>query len=236
MELATLMTIDIAEYGKDYVTKEDLNRQYAEVDIEDFYQRKYNQVSHLKNLFGKLDDLTLRDNILYFKTDAINLFGSDTVRKDMRDPYLQRVYKTELEEESCTNFDTNIAKCMVEGLSYPVLIASHIKPYSHCKNDEPAQFDVNNGLLLSKNMDSLFDLGYMTFDDYGCIIPSKDLKDEIVNYLSHYRLLKEFINPKRMEYMKYHRKMVFEKRYSTSCVKRYVLQEPVNFLAAEETP
>lgn len=234
MELATLMTIDIQEFGKEFVTKEDLNRQYSEVDIEDFYQRKYNQVSHLKNLFGKLDDLVLHENVLYFKTDAESLFGSEINKKDMRDPYLQRVYKTELEEESCTHFETDTAKCMVEGLSYPVLIASHIKPYSHCKNDEPAQFDVNNGLLLSKNMDSLFDLGYMTFDNEGVIIPSKILKEEIVNNLSHYRLLKEFINPKRMEYMEYHRNMVFEKRYSTSSVKKYVFQEPEYLMAAEE--
>ena len=96
----------------------------------------------MKNLLGKLEDLTLHDNVLYFKTDADRLFGDEETRRIVRDPYLQRVYKSELEEESCIHYECETPKCMLEGLSHPVLIASHIKPYSHCKNDEHAQFDV----------------------------------------------------------------------------------------------
>lgn len=227
MELATLMTIDIQELGKDFVTKEDLERQYAEVDVEGFFERKYNQVRHMKNLLGKLEDLTLHENILYFKTDADRLFGDEETKRSVRDPYLQRVYKSELEEESCNHFKCENPKCMLEGLSYPILIASHIKPYSHCSNDPDAQFDVNNGLLLSKNTDSLFDLGYMTFDNDGIIIPSKTLNRDMVNYLAKFRLHADFINHKRMEYMKYHRAHVFEKRFSSSSVKKYVFQEDI---------
>lgn len=236
MELATLMTIDIQEYDKEYVTKEDLKRQYAEIDVEDFFQRKYNQVRHMKNLLGKLEDLTLHVNVLYFKTDADRLFGDEETRRIVRDPYLQRVYKSELEEESCIHYECETPKCMLEGLSHPVLIASHIKPYSHCKNDEHAQFDVNNGLLLSKNTDSLFDLGYITFDAEGNIIPSKSLSTDLVDYLSTLKLHRDFVNPKRMEYMEYHRRFVFDKRYSSSNVKKYVIQDD-SFpgMVAEET-
>lgn len=227
IELATLMTIDIQEFYGEFVTKEDLDRQYAEIDVEDFFQRKYNQVRHMKSLLGKLEDLTLHDNVLYFKTDADRLFGDEETKKNVRDSYLQRVYKSELEEESCIHFECDTPKCMLEGLSHPVLIASHIKPYSHCRNDEHAQFDVNNGLLLSKNTDSLFDLGYITFDNQGIIIPSRVLNSDMISYLAQFRLHPDFINPKRMEYMDYHRKMVFEKRYSTNNVKKYVLQEDI---------
>ena len=126
---------------------------------------------------------------------------------------------------------------MLEGLSHPVLIASHIKPYSHCKNDEYAQFDVNNGLLLSKSTDSLFDLGYITFDNEGIIIPSRVLNEDMVHYLAQFRLHRDFINSKRMEYMDYHRNVVFEKRYSTNNVKKYVLQEDIfPSMVAEDTP
>ncbi|MDY5328136.1 MAG: HNH endonuclease signature motif containing protein [Bacteroidaceae bacterium] len=236
IELATLMTIDINEFDDECVTKDDLARQYAEIDVENFYQRKYNQVRHMKSLLGKLEDLTLRDNVLYFKTDADRLFGDEETKKNVRDPYLQRVYKSELEEESCIHFECDTPKCMLEGLSHPVLIASHIKPYSDCKNDEHAQFDVNNGLLLSKNTDSLFDLGYMTFDNQGIIIPSRDLTSDMSAYLAQFRLHPDFINPKRMEYMDYHRNVVFEKRYSTNNVKKYIFQEDIyHSIAAEDT-
>jgi len=124
------------------------------------------------------------------------------------------VHKSELEDESCIQYQSETPKCMLEGICYPVMIASHIKLYSQCGEED--QFNVNNGLLLSKNLDSLFDLGYMTFNDEGTIIPSQNLKEDVVNHLSQYRLKSNFINAKRMEYMKYHRAYVFEKRYSNS--------------------
>lgn len=234
MQLATLMTIDISKIKKDYVTKEDLDRQYAEVDVEGFYQRKYNQVDHLKNVLSKLDDMAIHDNVLYFKTDADRLFGDDDeTRKAVRDPYLQRVYKSELEEESMLHYGCETPKCMLEGLSYPVLIASHIKPY---KSSEPNEaFDVNNGLLLSKNTDSLFDLGYITFNTDGTILPSKVLSQDIVAYLMSFKLHKDFITPKRMNYMEYHRNYVFEKRFSVDKIKVYN-QPDENYLMAAESP
>lgn len=233
MQLATLMTINTADYPNGYITKQDLERQYIEIDVEDFYQRKYNQVGHLKNVLSKLDDMALHDNVLYFKTDAERLFGDEETKKEVRDPYLQRVYKSELEEESCIHFECEIPKCMLEGLSHPVLIASHIKPYSHCKNNEDERFDVNNGLLLSKDFDSLFDLGYMTFNTDGEIIPSDVLGSDLKNHLSKFRLHRDFINPKRMDYMRYHRNFVFNKRFSTRNVRKYVFEEESYLMAAE---
>lgn len=233
MQLATLMTINTSEYPNGYITKQDLERQYKEIDVEDFFQRKYNQVGHLKNVLSKLDDMAIHDNVLYFKTDAERLFGDEETKKEVRDPYLQRVYKSELEEESCIHFECETPKCMLEGLSHPVLIASHIKPYSHCKNNEDERFDVNNGLLLSKDFDSLFDLGYMTFDTDGKIIPSDVLGTDLKNHLSRFRLHSDFINPKRMDYMRYHRNFVFNKRFSTRNVRKYVFEEESYLMAAE---
>ena len=233
MQLATLMTINTSDYPNGYITKQDLERQYKEIDVEDFFQRKYNQVGHLKNVLSKLDDMAIHDNVLYFKTDAERLFGDEETKKEVRDPYLQRVYKSELEEESCIHFECETPKCMLEGLSHPVLIASHIKPYSHCKNNEDERFDVNNGLLLSKDFDSLFDLGYMTFDSDGKIIPSDVLGTDLKNHLSRFRLHSDFINPKRMDYMRYHRNFVFNKRFSTRNVRKYVFEEESYLMAAE---
>lgn len=216
MDLATLMTIDIEEFGKEYATRDDISRQYQDVDIEGFVSRKYNQVGHLKNLLGKLDDLAVHDGSIYFKTDADRLFSDEAQKSAVRDPYLQRVYKYELEEESCLHFGSEVPKCMLDGLSHPVLIASHIKPYSHCKEGDVAQFDVNNGLLLNKAFDSLFDLGYITFGDDGAIIASEALDADLQSYLSGYRLDEGFLNPGRLAYMEYHRRNVFGKRFAAN--------------------
>lgn len=219
-DLATLMTIDIEQFGKEYATREDIDRQYRDVDVDGFIARKYNQIGHLKNLFGKLDDLVEHDGTIYFKTDADRLFADDSQKKAVRDPYLQRVYKSELEEESCIHYGSETPKCMLDGLSHPVLIASHIKPYSHCDDGSADQFDLNNGLLLNKAFDSLFDLGYITFSNEGLIIPSQVLADDIKNHLSNYSLHSDFITPKRLEFMEYHRANVFDKRYAIN-TRRY---------------
>lgn len=222
--LISLMTTDINEYSRGYLVKEELDELYAAATDIDFIERKYNQLDHFLNLLGRLDDLCNHEGVIYFKTDAERLFGDLETKKTVRDPYLQRVYKSELEEESCAYFNTKQPKCMLEGLAHPVLIASHIKPYSHCKSDEKAQFDVNNGLLLSKNTDSLFDLGYMTFDKEGNIIPSKMLDKEMIGYLAQFKLNPAFMNKSRMDYMEYHRQNVFEIRYATGLVKKYVFR------------
>ena len=222
--LIALMAIDINDYPNGYLKRDELDEIFVETRDSGFIERKYNQISHLKNLLSRLDDLQVHDNAIYFKTDALRLFGDDEeTRKEVRDPYLQRVYKSELEQESILHYGSETPKCMLEGLAHPVLIASHIKPYKSSNSEEA--FDVNNGLLLSKNTDSLFDLGYMSFDTEGKILPSKVLDSDMVQYLSQFRLIPEFMNTQRMEYMVYHREHVFEKRFSSSNVRRFVFQE-----------
>ena len=236
--LIALMTVDINNWPRGYLYKQELDILYKEATDIDFIDRKYNQLDHFLNLLGRLDDLYVKDGIIYFKTDAERLFGSskEEDKKAIRDPYLQRVYKSELEEESCIHYKCSTPKCMIEGLSHPVLIASHIKPYSHCLNKEDERFDVNNGLLLCKSFDSLFDLGYITFSPEGTIIPSVVLDEDLKNYLSGFRLHPDFINPQRMEYMNYHKNFVFNKRFSTKNVRKYIFEEDNYLRAAEEEP
>ena len=111
---------------------------------------------------------------------------------------------------------------MLEGISHPVLIASHIKPYKDSNSEEA--FDVNNGLLLSKNTDSLFDLGYITFNNDGTICPSKVLSNDVIEHITQFRLNEHFINEKRLDYMAYHRAQVFEKRYNSYLAKKYIFE------------
>ena len=124
-----------------------------------------------------------------------------------RDPYLQRLYKIELITEVKELYNITMGECVLEHLPYPVLIASHIKPYIEC--DDKEAFDVNNGLLLSKNLDSLFDLGFISFDNEGTILLSDRLEPKVKDAIKHYQLDEIIYNDIRKNYMEYHRENVF---------------------------
>ncbi|WP_338452546.1 HNH endonuclease [Niallia oryzisoli] len=69
------------------------------------------------------------------------------------------------------------------------LIASHIKPWSESTNEE--RLDVNNGLLLCPNHDSLFDKGFISFDEEGKLVISDSLNETVkifMNINSQFRL------------------------------------------------
>src|SRR5262249_54303546 len=64
--------------------------------------------------------------------------------------------------------------CAVTGCRVQdILRASHIKPWRLANNRE--RLDPANGLLLSANMDALFDAGLVTFDSRGKMIVSSSL-------------------------------------------------------------
>jgi len=71
-------------------------------------------------------------------------------------------------------------KCSVHGVPCnDQLRASHIVPWS---KDEAIRGDVNNGLLLSIPLDSLFDRGLISFDEAGLLIRSPSLTPETADH------------------------------------------------------
>lgn len=59
--------------------------------------------------------------------------------------------------------------CRLTGVADPrLLVASHIKPWKDCSNEE--RLDGHNGLLLSPHVDRLFDRFLISFEDDGEII------------------------------------------------------------------
>lgn len=62
-------------------------------------------------------------------------------------------------------------KCPVSGVTITsLLIASHIVPWSQSNDEE--KLDVNNGILLSPNVDALFDKHLISFENDGSILIS----------------------------------------------------------------
>ncbi|MFM2343992.1 MAG: hypothetical protein RLZZ210_601 [Pseudomonadota bacterium] len=207
-DIISLMLVDIESVEKGYVLREELDLYVNKAKEINFIERKYNQIGYLINLLRKLDDIVFVNNNLYFTEDAKQIFGeSFEIVTKKRNSYLHLIYKNQLKEESFSVYEDE--KCMVEKLSYPTLIASHIKPF--IKSNDNEAYDPNNGILLSRNIDSLFDLGYITFADNGKIIVSNNIKQDVKDFISNYSLDERFINAKRLEYLEYHRNEVFKK-------------------------
>jgi len=202
-DLIGLMLVDIQNLKKGYLTKSEVEYYRNEAVKIGFVKRKYNQISYLTNLLKKLDDIVFIKNVLYFEDDAKMILLPKQINK--RDNYLHRIYKNLLKEE--VENKLNDVKCMIEKLSYPSLVASHIKPFINSNEDEA--YDPDNGFLLSRNFDILFDKGYITFDNLGNIICCDELKDDVKNYIKNYKLDFIFLNEKRLNYLKYHQKHIF---------------------------
>lgn len=65
----------------------------------------------------------------------------------------------------------------------PALDAAHIKPYS-----ESGKHDVNNGILLRKDLHALFDQGYVTVTPSMTFEVSRKIKEEFENGRDYYRM------------------------------------------------
>lgn len=206
-ELIALMLVDIEAYPDPFIPELDLQGYVKQAHDIGFLKRKYNQIGYLYNLLAKLDDLVFVGEDLYFKEDAEQIFGEDlkAITK-RRDPYLHRLYKNQLQEECEDKYGKSM--CVLEHLSYPVLIASHIKPF--IESDENEAYDPNNGLLLSRTIDSLFDLKYISFTDDGTMLFSNRISEDVKDFWKDYKLEDTILNEKRKEYLSYHRNLMIE--------------------------
>lgn len=94
----------------------------------------------------------------------------------------------------------SVTKCH----TLPLLLASHIMPWR--KADNTQRLDLFNGLLLTPNIDRLFDKGYISFDRKGRIIFSDFLPvsdRRILGVFSDMRL--SHIEDGHLPYLQYHR-------------------------------
>ena len=95
-----------------------------------------------------------------------------------------------------------------------ILISSHIVPWSKSNKDE--RLDVGNGILLSPNLDSLFDRHLITFMDSGEIMISKTLGEKGLETLGINKKMKlRKVYDDMKPYLSRHRK-VFNNRDNDS--------------------
>ncbi|MBI5942141.1 MAG: HNH endonuclease [Caulobacterales bacterium] len=113
--------------------------------------------------------------------------------------------------------------CRVTGVTDPtLLIASHIKPWRLCL-DANERLDGMNGLMLTPDVDLLFDRGFISFDDDGGVRVSSRVRLDDLGRLGLGHLAwnstgfaeapaiwnAEEFRPKQREYLGFHRSVVF---------------------------
>jgi putative restriction endonuclease len=101
--------------------------------------------------------------------------------------------------------------CAVTGIALPeVLRASHAKPWADCTSDAE-RLNVFNGLLLSANLDALFDRFLISFDDAGQLLVSDRITaaDRESLGLAQYTGLR-WIAVEHMPFLAYHRNRMSE--------------------------
>ena len=90
-----------------------------------------------------------------------------------------------------------------------ILISSHIVPWSESNDEE--RLDVENGILLSPNIDSLFDKHLISFEDNGEIIISPLIDDINLKSLGLTKTIHITISEGMKKYLKRHREKFYEK-------------------------
>ena len=103
-------------------------------------------------------------------------------------------------------------RCIVTGIDKEnLLIASHIKPWAICNNEE--RVDVENGLLLCPNIDRLFDSGLITFKNSGEMAISSFVgqANERRLHISKEVRIDLKATERLLAYLEYHRDVLFVK-------------------------
>ncbi len=88
-----------------------------------------------------------------------------------------------------------------------LLLASHILPWAKCETKQQ-RLDADNGLLLSPNLDRLFDRGFITFDSNGAMLVLEKhlpaLRQLVPSVFEEHDKLRKKPNSKQQEYLKMH--------------------------------
>lgn len=206
-QIIGLMTVDPLDFEKGFISLDELNAASDKASNNLFFERKYNQVSYLCNVLGKLDDLRFHDSKLYFEDDFIEKFQDDIDSKLLdRNSYLDHKSKELVEEE---NLEITGSKkiCMVNNIKYPTLISSHIKPSIKCDYNE--KYDHKNLILISHEFDGPFDKGDISFENNGKILFANNIEDDLKKKMFEKKLNEKFIDLNRIKYLEWNRKNWF---------------------------
>lgn len=100
--------------------------------------------------------------------------------------------------------------CVVTKVTDPdLLIACHIKDHSKCTPEE--KYDEWNGLSMTPTIHTLFDIGYLTFDEKGEMVLSDFFRNMDRRKLNLDGTIRVDLKPKNIPYLRWHNEHIFRK-------------------------
>lgn len=180
-----------------------------------------NYIKVLKNEIESYFDISIRpidahSFLWMLEEDYLKRIDEKALKYDPDKIYKKSVLRSSLSRIGQGQYRSDLQtiwknSCSVTGCNESdFLIASHIKPWCDCKSDNE-WVNPYNGLLLTPNLDSAFDQGYISFADNGNIIISPRLKSECLNILGITNNMKlKFVDEQHKPFLEYHRKRVFK--------------------------
>jgi predicted restriction endonuclease len=157
-------------------------------------------------LYASFGDPESPDNIfqkLYVKNTEKKY--NKTLDKTETDATVKKRIGQELFKRKLLMYDP---KCKICGLNMrSFLIASHIKDWTFSNNIE--RIDVYNGFLMCPQHDSLFDKGYISFDDAGKILISSKIAENNYSLFNINPNIKINIEEEHKKYLKWNIKNRF---------------------------
>ena len=167
-------------------------------DVFDLVKLLFNNILHLKIE----TDLNNSDRALQTfieNVDTINIETKDTIK------FIISKFRTgqqKFREQLMKRWDNACSVTMLKNKN--LLIASHIKSFMESSDIE--KYDIDNGILLSPNLDKLFDYHLISFDKNGHIILSKSISMKDFHILGIQKDMKlKFINDGMEKYLQIHR-------------------------------
>lgn len=159
---------------------------------------------------------TEAQEILELATKAGQFSDSAAIDQVMSDEGLSATQRSQIFQARIGQglFRSRVAElelsCRITGINDErFLIASHMKPWSKSTNFQ--RLDGHNGLLLTPNIDRLFDRGYLSFRDDGRPLLSRLLPDSVrTSWFAQGNSEPRGLSTGQRPYMAYHREVVFK--------------------------
>lgn len=157
-------------------------------------------------------------NKMLNKDYLISLYGKDEYQTIEESRVGQAKWRNQLAEleiaSNCVDDDKIVCPISNIKVKYPneaaLLRASHIKAYAKCKTNGKINiseaYDVNNGLLLTANVDALFDRYLLSIDPKtGDIVFSKLISNILIEELKlNKRISEKYLSSDRIKYIQEH--------------------------------
>lgn len=185
-----------------------------------FEERKYNQIEFMMSAISDYPGICRKNKTIFIKELSEN-WESEDKKKFLykRDPIRHQMYRNYLLGESEKIYKK--AVCYADKIAWKGLVASHIVPFNECESlgHSEWEYDGNNGLLLSPNIDAYFDKNDISFEDDGRILISQKanvVDCDVENILRNCNLDKNILNEKRVKFLRIHRKKYNIKQKETN--------------------